>query len=174
MSEFELFLSELTSPVNFAMTSFVISILLAIAFFLSNVIRNFQHQRMVKKIIENNILQLTKIYNRLYADVGEINGISESDQQRVSEITLYFERKHTRIEMIRMNVENQLAHITKINSYYRSVNEILDDLDIIMEKCYNPKLPLKYQLSTWQDNRDIIQSTTRNTITVAREKLNIT
>jgi len=166
-------LNDLLSPNNFAIFSFLISIGLAISFFVSNLVRDWLHQKTIKNIIKNNILQLTKIYDRIYVDVDEITGVGESDQNRASEIALYFERKHTRIEMIRMNIANQLAHISNDKSYHKSVNEILEDLDIIMEKCYNPKLQLKYQLAIWQDNKDLIQSTTKNTVNIAKEKLKI-
>jgi len=158
---------------DFAIISFGISIILAISFFASNIVKDLVHQKTVKNIIKNNILQLTKIYDRIYVDVDEITGIGESDQERASEIAQYFERKHTRIEMIRINIENQLVHIAKKDTFHESVSEILNDLDIIMEKCYNPKLPLKYQLSVWQGNKDLIQATTKNTVNVAVEKLKI-
>lgn len=157
----------------FAIISFVISIGLAISFFVSNLIKDWLYHKKVKNIIKNNILQLTKIYDRIYVDVDEITGIRESDQRRISEIVLYFARKHTRIEMIRINIENQLAHLTKKDAYHDSVDEILEDLDTIMEKCYNPKLPLKYQLAVWQNNNDLIKATTKNTVNVATKQLKI-
>ena len=172
MVDFSFLVSEIFSN-YFAIISFVVSAILASSFFLSNWIKDRHHEKTVKDIIKANISQLTKIYDRLYADVDGFTGTLESDKKLASEISLYFERKHTRIEMIRMNIENQMAHIAKTDSFYKNISKILKDLDIIMETCYDPKLPLKYHLSIWQDNRDLIQSTTENTISVAREKLKI-
>ncbi len=158
---------------NFALFSFVISICLASLFFISGSYRNYRYEKNVKKIIGNNILQLVKIFNRIYSDVEELNGNMESDERKASEMALYFEQKHTRIEMIRLNIENHLTNIAKDVSYHKNVSEILEDTDIILEICYNPKLPLKYQLSIWQNRQNTIQSATRNTIDVARDQLKI-
>ncbi len=75
--------------------------------------------------------------------------------------------------MIRLNIENQLTHIAKNDSYHKNITKILEDIDMLLETCYNPKLPLKYQLSVWKDNQERILDTTRNTIDVARDELNI-
>lgn len=127
----------------------------------------------MKKIIGNNILQLVRIFNRIHSDVEELNGNAESDENKVSEIALYFEQKHTRIEMIRLNIENHLTNIAEDDSYHKNVSDILEDMDVILETCYNPKLPLKYQLSIWRKNQETIESVTRNTIDVARDQLKI-
>ncbi len=158
---------------NFALFSFITSILLASCFFLSGLIRNYHYKQNVKNIIGNNILYLIKIFNRIHSDATQLDGNPETNQHRAEELSMYFEQKHTRIQMIRLNIENQLTHIAKNDSYHKNITKILEDIDMLLETCYNPKLPLKYQLSVWKDNQERILDTTRNTIDVARDELNI-
>lgn len=157
----------------FGFFSFVISVGLGIAFFASDRYKNYKYKQNVKNIIGNNILYLVKIFNRIHSDVEELDENYETNQRKAEEMAMYFEQKHTRIQMIRLNIENQLTHIAKDDVYQKNISEILEDIDVLLEICYNPKLPLKYQLSIWGDKQERILDTTKNTIDVARDNLKI-
>jgi len=130
------------------------------------------HAQKIKKILQGNIRELLKIYDRLHADLDNFNGNSSSDMIVASDLASFYEGKQIRIEMIRINIENQLALLDEKPSYNENIQSILNDIDFIIETCYHPKSPLQHQLSICADHKDDLHATTKNTFDIATE-LNI-
>ncbi len=152
----------------FPILSFCISIGVAISFFASDKLKERNHQKQVKEIIDNNIEQLTKICNRLYVDLDDIHGISSDDERKAKEISTYFERQVTRLEMLRINIGNQLTYVKGDKSYISKIKNVLNAQDLIMEKCNRPDIPIKYKLSLWKENKEELQENTGKIIEIAK------
>ena len=155
---------------------FLAGIVTSTIFFVTPIVFKVFHRRSIKCVIDSNIVQLTKIYSRLHTDINEFDG-TESDFTRMSDIKMYFERKFIMIEMIRINIQNQLTHMPSswpLTDTYRSkVQVILDDLDVIIETCYNPSLPTKYHLSIWRNKKNMILSRIKHTIEITQDEINL-
>lgn len=153
----------------FPIASFVISISVAISFFASVWWKENKHQKKIKNIINDNVKQLTQICNRLYVDVNELHGTTESDIARANSLSMYFDRQITRLEMLRINIGNQLTHIKGDENYIEQIKKILESEDWILEKCNRPDIPTKYKLSLWRENQSGLQEKTGEVIQIAKD-----
>lgn len=155
--------------VTFPIASLVIGITVAISIWVTDWNKDRKYQANLKKIINSNVKQLTKICNKLYADVDEIEGTGSQDIENAQKLSHYFDRNITRLEMLRTNIENQLTMLKGDEHYVTSIKTILELQDGIIEKCNRPDIPDRYKLSLWQDNKADLQKKTRDVIGIAKD-----
>ena len=147
---------------------FAIGVIVSTVFFITPLVNNILVNIAIKKIIKSNVQQIKSVYDRLYADMDRFDG-TEADITRAAEMGVYFEKKMPTLEAVRTNIQNQLAHLHSLpfSKYTNNVRKILLDLDTMIEACYAPKLPTKYQCSIWRDKQDVIRSKVKNTMQVS-------
>ncbi len=159
---------------------FLLSFNLTLGLYLLHVIHSWLNQSTMKNIINDEITQLVKIYDKINGDINKFTGDDAHDLEIANKLTTYFERKYATMGMMRINIKNHFAHISnsksigiRKNNYKSNIVLILNDFDSILETCYDPKLPSKYQLSLWRDKRDFINSLISNTISIVNKELKL-
>lgn len=152
----------------FPIASLAISIGVGVSFWLSDQFKESKHQKNIKNIINSNVEQLCSICNRLYVDVDEIAGNTGQDMEKAKQLSQYFNRNMVRLEMLRLNIENQLVLLKGDDNYTTQIKNILKDEDWIIEKCNRPDIPEHYKLSLWKENRDDLQKKTHDVIDIAK------
>lgn len=148
----------------FAITSFIISVGLAISFWLSQVWGSRQHQKYIKQSISNNIKDLIEIVEKLYSKADS----TYSDNQAKNAYE-YFSRKINRMELLRINVDNLLTQLKKDDKYKQKIKSILEIESWLLDTYNNPTIDDTNKFYLWKTNTGELMTQTQNIVNIATE-----
>lgn len=168
---FNNFYTFLTDPTYSTLITFVVSIVFGFLLWLFNFMRDRDHQKYLKKIIENNTRDLIQIINKISADVELINDNDENAKR----LAQYFSRKIGRLELLRVNVENQLTQLKdKDEKYKKNIRKILESENIILETYDRIDIPDESRFHLWKKDPKILQENVEKILNIASElKINV-
>jgi len=149
----------------FPVFSFIISLGVAISFWLSDWYKTNQHQKYLKTTVNNNIQQLIKILESIYVQAEKI----EDDDQKAKNLSYYFLRQVNRIELIRINVENYLVQISKNTQYKIEIRKILDIENWLLETYDRPDVSNEEKFFIWKEDVGILRINTKKAVELATE-----
>ena len=128
-----------------------------------------KHQRYIKKIIDNNIRELVDITSMIHA---RSENVHDSDAE-AKLLELYFSRQVRRLELLRLNVENQLPQLADENNYTKNIKTIIEIQSWLIEKYNDPTITKENRFYLWKDRGSSeLTDKTRNLVNIAT-KLNI-
>lgn len=129
-----------------------------------------KHQQYVKKVIDNNIRDLVKITRTIHSKSENVYNSDEAAMMLES----YFTRHVRRLELLRLNIENNLPQLTDESSYTNSVVKMLEIESWLVDKFDDPTVSKNKRFYLWKECSENSELTnkTRDLVNIAT-KLNI-
>ena len=136
---------------------------LALSFWIVDGYKIRQHQGYLKTIINHNISDLVKILESIYVRADMI----ENDDQKAKELFYYFARQTSRIELIRLNVENYLVQITKNTNYKLEIHKIIDVENWLLKTYNRLDISNDYKFYIWKEDIGMLKHKTKIVVNTA-------
>ena len=147
----------------FPIISFIISLVVAVSFWGSDLYKTRQHQGYLKTTVNNNIQELVQILEYVYSRAEEI----EDDDQKARNLSYYFLRQVNRIELLRINVENYLVQIQKNTQYKKEIRKIIDVENWLLETYNRPDISNEEKYFLWKEDVGVLRTNTRKAVKLA-------
>ncbi len=124
-----------------------------------------KRQRYVKKTINNNVRELIKITSTINSKSMDMH---DSDEKAMM-LELYFTRHVRRLELLRLNIENNLTQLPDEDNYTTGVAQIIEIESWLVEKFDDPAVLKNSRSHMWKkygENNEL-ENKTRNLIDIA-------
>ena len=124
-----------------------------------------KRQLYVKKVIDNNVRELIKITSTINSKSMDMH---DSDEKAMM-LEVYFTRHVRRLEMLRLNIENNLTQLPDKDNYTTGVARIIEIESWLVEKFDDPTVPKNIRFHLWKEcgENNELENKTQDLIDIA-------
>ena len=106
-----------------------------------------ERERAMRGVISHNIVELTNIFENINNRADKLT----DDEHGAESVSNYFMRNQYRMELLRLNIENTMAHLNPKDNFTKRIKAILDVERWLVETYHDPTHNRNTRLQTWMD-----------------------